>query len=166
MILSIIDKIIFSSAIEAEEKMILSMIDNTQKEMLEFAQSEHELTQLSRGVDINSEVYSMFLKQREEARISLAKLERGVKIKVINPPFALSDPVRPQKAKYMLLSVFFGLLGGLGLAFFKDHFDRSITTPAELELLTGLNVLGSIREIDLNGSKSKKQESKEAVKTG
>jgi len=139
-------------AIQAEERMLQSMIDETKKEMQEASQDERELARFSRGIDINKEVYSMFLKQREEARISLAKLESGVKIQVISEPYAAPDPVKPEKAKNLLLSVFFGLFGGLGLAYLLNYFDHSISTPRELEDLTGLHVLGSIREIDLNGS--------------
>lgn len=149
-------------AIQAEERMLRSMIDETRKEMLGFVQDKHELDQLSRGIGINQEVYSMFLKQREEARISLAKLERGVKIKIISKPYVAPDPVKPEKAKNVLLSIFLGLFGGLALAYALNYFDHSITTPKELEDLTGLHVLGSIREIDLNG-KGRQTESKETV---
>jgi len=139
-------------AMQAKEDMLQSMIDETKKEMQEMARDEHELARIGRGIDINKEVYSMFLKQREEARISLSKLESGIKIKVISEPFVAPDPAKPEKAKIMLLSVFFGLFGGLGLAYVFNYFDHSITTPRELEDLTGLYVLGSIREIDLDGS--------------
>ena len=56
------------------------------------------------------------LKQREEARISLAKLQEDVKIKVINPAVAGVNPVSPNKKLNVLLAILFGLIGGVGLA--------------------------------------------------
>jgi len=90
----------------------------------------------------------MFLRQREEARISLAKNERGVKVSVISPPFVLPDPVRPQKKFNVILAVLIGLIGGLALAFVVEYFDHSISNSADLEKYTGMNVLGSVREIE------------------
>jgi uncharacterized protein involved in exopolysaccharide biosynthesis len=136
-------------ALKAEEKVIKSSIENTKKELQEFTKKEYELAQLSRGIEENREVYSMFLRQREEARISLAKLEKGVRVRVISPAFILPDPVKPKKMLNVLMSVFLGLVGGLGLAFLIEYFDHSVTSPTELEKLAGINFLGSIREIDI-----------------
>ena len=91
------------------------------------------------------------MKQREEARISLAKLESGVKTKLISPAVVPLEPVKPRKKIYIALAILLGLLGGLGLAYLVEYFDHSIDTPAKLEKLTGLPVLGSVREIHLIG---------------
>jgi uncharacterized protein involved in exopolysaccharide biosynthesis len=135
-------------ALKAEEMVLRASITKINKEIQDFAKKEYELTQLSRGIDENKEVYSMFLRQREEARISLAKNERGVKVSVISPPFVLPDPVRPQKKFNVILAVLIGLIGGLGLAFVIEYFDHSISNSADLEKYTGMNVLGSVREIE------------------
>jgi len=148
-------------ALRAEEKVLKSSIKSLKEEIQDFAGKEYELVQLSRGIDENKEVYSMFLRQREEARISLAKLERGVKVSIISPAFISPDPVRPRKALNIILSVLMGLMGGLVLAVFAEYFDDSVSSPAELEKLTGLDVLGSIREVSVqepNGSKKVKIE--------
>ena len=81
---------------KAEERVLESTIAGLKEEIKNFAGKEYELEQLSRGIDENKEVYSMFLRQREEARISLAKLERGVKVSVVSPAFTSPDPVRPR----------------------------------------------------------------------
>lgn len=134
-------------AMRAEEAAIRTSLVKVKKEIRDHAQEEYEFTQLSRGIDDNREVYSMLLKQREEARISLAKLEKGVKIKIISPAVMQTDPVKPRKALNILLAIFLGIFGGLGLAFFVEYFDHTISNPAELEKYTGMNVLGSVREI-------------------
>ncbi|MFQ6103273.1 MAG: GumC family protein [Candidatus Glassbacteria bacterium] len=139
-------------ALKAEESALQVSIEGIKNEMQEFAQDEYELNQLSRDIDENLEVLTIFSKQREEARISMAKLERGVKVKVISPAFASTDPVKPQKARTILIGLCFSLLGSFGLAFLLDYIDHSVTTPYELEKNTELTVLGSVREINLGKS--------------
>lgn len=138
-------------ALKAEEQALQKSIDTINQEVREFAQKEYEFTQLSRGIDDNREVYSMLLKQREEARISLAKLERGVKIKVISPAVVPNKPIKPRKRLNVALAIFLGLVSGLGLAFFMEYHDHSINTADELEQLAGIPALGSVREIRAGG---------------
>ena len=140
------------SILEAEENALRASIDNTKKEMQEFTKDEYELTQLKRGIDDNLELYSMFSKQWEEARISRVKPERGVKARVISPAYVPQDPVKPRKAYNIMLGLFFGLVGAFGFAFFIDYFDHSVGSPFELEQLTELNALGSVRVIEPDGA--------------
>ncbi|MCB0289183.1 MAG: hypothetical protein KDH97_02885, partial [Calditrichaeota bacterium] len=103
-------------ALQAEEKILRDLMQRTRQEISGLAQREYELAQLSRGIEDTREIYSILLKQREEARISLAKLQEDVKIKVINPAVAGVNPVSPNKKLNVLLAILFGLIGGVGLA--------------------------------------------------
>lgn len=103
-------------ALQAEEQILRDLVQRTRQEISDLAQREYELAQLSRGIEDNREIYSILLKQREEARISLAKLQEDVKIKVINPAVAGVNPVSPNKKLNVLLAMVFGLVGGVGLA--------------------------------------------------
>ena len=138
-------------ALQAEEKLLQDTINELNDQIRVFAQKEYELTRLSRGIDDNREVYSMLLKQREEARISQAKLERGVKIKVISPALAPSIPIKPKKKLNILLAIILGLVSGFGLAFFVEYFDHTLNSPEEVETHLELPVWGSIKTL---GTKS------------
>ena len=135
-------------ALIAEEAALKKSIAEITQRIRSFARKEYEFTQLNRGIKDNQEIYSMLLKQREEARISLAKLDRGVKIKIISPAIVPRKPIKPRKRLNIALGIFLGLMLGLGLALFVEYNDHSIYTPEDLEKLTGLSSLGSIREID------------------
>ncbi len=135
-------------ALKAEEEALQETINNLNNQIKDFAQKEYELTRLSRGIDDNREVYSMLLKQREEARISQAKLERGVKIKVISPALAPTIPIKPKKKLNVLLATILGLVSGFGLAFFIEYFDHTLNSPEEVENHLELPVWGSIRKLD------------------
>lgn len=134
-------------ALKAEEQLLLDTINDLNRQIKDFAQKEYELTRLSRGIDDNREVYSMLLKQREEARISQAKLEHGVKIKVISPALAPTVPIKPKKRLNVLLAIILGLVSGFGLAFFVEYFDHTLNTPEEVESHLELPVWGSIKTL-------------------
>jgi len=133
--------------LQAEEQLLETAVAKIQHELKGFAHKEYELSQLSRGIDDNREVFSMLLKQREEARIAQGKLERGVKIKVISPATAPTEPVRPKRAINVAIALVVGLLAGVALAFLVEFLDRTIDAPDDLERLLNLPTLGSVREI-------------------
>lgn len=144
------------SALAAEESVLKRQINKIKSEIRDLAQNEYEYSQISRGIDEKREIYSMLLKQREEARLSLAKLKMGVKIKIISPAITPREAVKPKKALNIILSIFLGLFGGLGLAFFVEYFDHTLTTPDELERFGGLPSLGSVREIEKDSAENGK----------
>lgn len=134
-------------ALKAEEELLQDTINQLNNQIKDFAQKEYELTRLSRGIDDNLEVYSMLLKQREESRISQAKLERGVKIKVISPALAPSVPIKPKKKLNVMLALILGLVSAFGLAFFVEYFDHTLNSPEEVENHLELPVWGAIRKL-------------------
>ncbi|MEE4310413.1 MAG: GumC family protein [candidate division KSB1 bacterium] len=136
-------------ALKAEEEALQNTIDDLDQQIKAFAQKEYDLTQLSRGIEDNREVYSMLLKQREESRISQAKLERGVKIKVISPALVPSQPIKPKKRMNVMLGIILGMVSGLGLAFFIEYFDHSMNSPEDVEERLNLPVWGSIKAVDI-----------------
>ncbi len=139
-------------ALKAEEEILSQQIEKIKNEIRNLAQKEYEYNQISRGIEDERDIYSILLKQREEARLSLAKMEKGVKIKVISPAIVPTTPVKPKKILNIILGVFLGLFGGLGLAFFIEYFDHTINTPDDLEKYAGVTALGSIPEVKINVS--------------
>lgn len=134
-------------ALRTEESHLENSIQAVKQEILQLTRDDHILNQLSRGIDENREVYSMLLKQREEARMALAKSQRDVSIRVVSPAIASHKPVKPGKVLNILLGIILGSLAGMGLAFFLELIDRSINNGDELVRLTGLKDLGSVRNM-------------------
>lgn len=133
-------------ALRSEERALERFLNSINQEIRAFSQKEKEFNQISRGIEGEREVYSVLLKQREEARISMAKRQRGVKVKIISPAIPSSEPEGLSKKAYIVLGILFGLIGGLGLAFIVEYFDDSIETVDELEQVVRLPSLGEVTE--------------------
>lgn len=134
-------------ALQAEEAALQNAINYIYKEIKDLSQNELTFNQLNRGITDNQKVYSMLLKQREEARISLAKLEKEVIVKVFNPARVSNTPGKSSKKLIILAAIFLGLLGGVGLAIIVEYFDRSVNSVEELEELANLKIFGTVREV-------------------
>jgi hypothetical protein len=91
--------------------------------------------------------------QIELHKLLAAKLEsekadetipRSALVEVINPALPGLVPVRPTKTLNIALGAFFGLLVGIGLAFFIEYLDTSVKTIDEVERVFQAPVLGVI----------------------
>jgi len=136
-------------ALKAEEQSLQASIAQVTQEISSFAQKEYQFAQFSRGLEDRRDVYSMLLRQREEARISLAKSEKGVQLKVFSPAVAPNKPAKPRKTLNVALAVILGMIAGVSLALFVEYFDRSLNSASELEQLSGLALLGAVREVKM-----------------
>ena len=134
------------SLIHREAELRLSL-ERFKKERSDLAQKEFEYTQMSRGLEDQRDIYSVLLKQYEEARMLRNKL-RGVNVRVIDFATLPNDPVNPRTRLKITIAVILGLVCGLGLAFFREYFDHTFTFPDEIERYADLAILGSIREFD------------------
>ncbi len=68
-------------------------------------------------------------------------------------PCAGADkPSRPQKARNIVLGFLVGIIGGIGLAIFREYLDNTIKSPDDIEALTGLPSLAVVPSLPgLNG---------------
>lgn len=61
-------------------------------------------------------------------------------------------PLKPKKLLNVVLAIFIGLFGGVGLAFFFEYLDDSAKTAEDVEKATGWPFLGNIPDIGLGKS--------------
>jgi uncharacterized protein involved in exopolysaccharide biosynthesis len=134
-------------ALLAEEESLQNSIDEIYKEIKKHSHQEYKLSEINRKMADTQELYSMFIKQREEARISLAKAENLIKIRTINPPAIPTDPAAPKKKLNILLALVVSMLLSGVLVFILDYFDHSLNTGEEVEYHLNLPFLASVREI-------------------
>jgi polysaccharide chain length determinant protein (PEP-CTERM system associated) len=135
-----------SAAIAARMRESESMLQAELQRSKRIASSETTTAELTRDYNVNRDVYQDLLTRREKARVSmnLDDKRQGLTFLVQNPAVM---PLNPTGLRFMhfalagavlSLAIPFGLL--LGLA----RFDPRIRSSAQLESLTGLNVLATV----------------------
>ena len=109
------------------------------------------LIQLKRNMASASDIYSMFKKKYEEARILEA--EKAQDVTVIEPASIPGSPIKPNLYFNLFLAVFGGLLIGLVLAFVTENLDITISRIEEIEEALKVQVLGIIPNTSMEKNK-------------
>ena len=103
----------------------------------------------------NEQLYQALLARMKEASVASTMVTSNVAM--IAPAEVPLKPYKPSKRYNLGLAAFFGLLGGMALAFAVEYFDDSIKTTEELERICRAPVLGVVplwrqdRKKDLEG---------------
>jgi len=87
-------------------------------------------------------------------KLQEANISAGVKatnITVVSPARTQSIPVRPKPVMYMGFGLLIGIFLGLAAAYTVDSLDRTVSTPEEMEEITGRPVIGIIPDLIRSG---------------
>ena len=133
-------------AFKAQEGALLSAINRIKQDILKITKNENRYSQLSRSIKNKADIYSILLKQREDARFSMLKAQYGVKVRVVSPATVAMRPVRPNVMLNLALGLFLGFVSGMALVMILEYMDRSVSSTEEVERNLSLPVLASIRE--------------------
>jgi len=68
-------------------------------------------------------------------------------------------PIKPRKVLNLVLSIFFGLFSGIGLAFLIEYLDNTIKTPEDVMQHLGLMVLAVVPAYHSGGRRQWEAES-------
>ncbi len=110
---------------------------------------------LQHDAEANKQLYDGLLQKLKEATISVGL--RSSNIRVVDPALAPTSPSRPQKARNILLAFLVGLVGGIGLAIFREYLDNTVKSPDDIETLTGLPSLAVVPALPgMNGHHSRR----------
>ncbi len=152
---------------EVEENMISERLSVLQRFMWDYAQGrvsvpeeEMELTRLRQEVESNRALYEAFLEQSAAGQITeaLEAARAGGRFEIIEPPVRPTSPVAPDRPMIIMLSLFGGLVIGLGIVLATEQSDTSFKDVAEIEAVLGLPVVATIPEAEILhsiGSKEK-----------
>ncbi len=109
-----------------------------------------KLNQLEQSVDVNRQNYRLYLAKFEESRISDAMDNKKMaNVSLMQSAFIPLKPVSPKVLLNIVLAIFLGGFGGLGLAFFTEYLDDSLGKPEHVEKVLQLPVLASIPKLEI-----------------
>jgi len=139
-------------ALMAKSQAQRGQLSDYKKELDALNQLETEYRQLQQEVDVDRQNYQLYLTKFEESRISDAMdAQKIAGVTLIEPAQAPLKPVSPKKMLNLVLGLFLGALGGLGLAFFLEYLDDSLGEIDDVEEQLQLPVLGVLPELQCKG---------------
>lgn len=104
-----------------------------------------QLHELERTAEVNKTLFEDFLK---DAKISQAdETFQPQDARIITPAVVPSVPSSPAKTRFMAITLFIGLLVGVGGAVAKEKLRSGFTTPKEVEDELGLPLLASVTRL-------------------
>lgn len=138
----------YRSALGSQRQQLAALDSEVQRHegiLKKLPEAERELVGLTRRATVNAGIYTFLLQKHEEARIAQAATIASVN--VIDPAITPDRPIKPQKAKNLLLGLIVGGMLGVGLAFFREYLDDTIKDEEGVRRVLGYPVLSIIPHI-------------------
>jgi succinoglycan biosynthesis transport protein ExoP len=140
----------------AREKALQGAMEGYEKEAIGTNRKELQYAILQREMETNREIYNTLLAKIKEADVTGGITKTNLRL--VEPASLPTVPIKPKKARNLVLGVVLGLVLGIGLAFFLDYIDQTLHNREEAENYLNLPVLA---EIPIE--KSKKRPTKYSV---
>ena len=115
----------------SDQREIQRLLDQSKSEIQSISRKQYELSQLEREVQTNRQLYDLFFTRFKETNVSNqfgAAIARFVD-RAIRP----GKPVWPDQQIALILSVLLSGIAGAGLALLRDHLDKTIRSPSDVE---------------------------------
>jgi polysaccharide biosynthesis transport protein len=128
-----------------DDQSLKVALDRAKAEAVQQNQDYIQYNILKQDVDTSKTLYTDFLQKTNQAHAQVA--EQHNPMRVIQPARAPVDPVGPKRLLTMLLGVFAGFGGGIGLAFFLEYIDNTIKSVEDVSRYAQLPALGVIPAI-------------------
>jgi capsular exopolysaccharide synthesis family protein len=123
-------------------------LDETRQALIDARNRSVEYTMLQREADTNRTLYDGLLQRFKEISVVGGVASNGLSI--VDDADLPDTPYSPKKTLNMLVALFLGLIGGVGVAIGFEYFDNTIKTPDQMEALLGIPVLGLIPVLSKN----------------
>lgn len=131
----------YNAALKKEANLTRA-VDSIKRKVLDFQEKAVQYQILKREVDVNKELLNNLLQRLNE--VSVAAMSRATNIQIVDMAVYPRVPFRPDKGMNLLLSILFGLMGGVGLAFLVEYFDNTVKDAKDIEKMVQLPSLGMI----------------------
>jgi succinoglycan biosynthesis transport protein ExoP len=125
-----------------KESNLKKLFETQQSSVLEFQGKAADYQTLKREVAVNQELHNNLLQKFNE--VSVAAMSKATNIQIVDSARFPKAPFKPNTTLNLLLSLFFGLFGGVGLAFLVEYFDDTVRDAQAVEKITYIPSLGMI----------------------
>ncbi len=140
------------SVLAARGKALQEALEQYEKDALETNKKEAQYAILEREVNTNKELYNMMSTKLKESMISQGI--ETVNIRLVEPASKPIYPYKPRKKLNILLGIIFGVMTGVGCAFFLEYLDQTVRTPEDIERHFKLPVLAVVYDVSEDKSRA------------
>jgi polysaccharide biosynthesis transport protein len=124
------------------ESYLKTAFEKQKQEALDLNDRSVQYQILKREADTNKELYAGLLQKLKETGISASLTASSIQI--LDRAEVPVSPFKPKRVRNILLSLFLGLFGGIGLAFFADYLDNTVKSPEDIEKKMMMPSLGLV----------------------
>ncbi|WP_167512571.1 polysaccharide biosynthesis/export family protein [Oceanidesulfovibrio marinus] len=129
----------------ARKDAIEESLQNAENELNELVSSEVEFKQLQREVNVLQNEYLQYRDNLLRSKIANALDQAKISnVSIVQPPTFPVEHILPKRTINLLVGMFFGLFGGIGLALLLEYFDDSLKSEEEVERRLKLPVIASV----------------------
>ena len=119
------------AAANAREQLMNSQIKGTTQQLNEMGR----YNALKKEAQANAELYNTLFAKVKEAGIAAAS--RSSNLRVVDEARVLTSPTRPNRILNLAAGILVGLLGGIALAFLREHTDSRIFSLEDIQRCIG-----------------------------
>jgi capsular exopolysaccharide synthesis family protein len=127
---------------KSREKDLRELLGKIKNEAARLNEKNIQYGILKREIETTRYLYDALVKKIKEQ--SITDQAQAVSIWVVEKAKAPRYPSNRRNKQRMTLGILFGLLGGIGLAFFLEYLDQTISRPDDIERRFGVAVLGMV----------------------
>jgi polysaccharide biosynthesis transport protein len=135
----------------AQEQSLIEEVQFLEQEVVSQTSSQAQIRQLEREAEASRSLYNTFLARLQETTAQEDLQEADARL--LSPAEIPLFPERVAKRRTVIVITVIGTLIGIGLAFLIDRLNNTFRSPAQLETMTGLPVIGILPAI---GSRMKR----------
>jgi succinoglycan biosynthesis transport protein ExoP len=117
-------------------------LDEQKAESNAESQKMVEYSVLENDANATKQLYDGMNEKLKEAQIQAGL--NSSNIRVVDKALTPTSPSGPQRTRNILLSILVGIVGGVGLAIFREYLDNTVKSPDDVERLTGLPSLAVV----------------------
>ena len=122
------------------------------KSVEKIPSKEIEFARLRRQPKVLEDIYVAMQQRLKETEIAEAVEDPSVRI--VDEAILPELPIKPQKQLNLAIGMFFGVILGLSAGFLRDRLDQAVHTREDVQLSTGVPVLGFIPSIQTDGTRA------------
>ena len=134
----------------AKEESLKKALAQQKEESLALNKKAVQFGVLKRQADSSRQLYELLIKRFKET--SLTEEMKTGNIRIVDRAEIPAEPVKPRKKLNLLLALVVGAFLGIGLAFFLEYLDNTITTPDAVKDYLKVPYLGPVPAFSMNGA--------------